>query len=84
MLISGSCLVLYFNYFGCCVRSLLQCCSKNGCYCDQTCHILNNCCNDVADIGCHPDSSSPPTILPTQTGILKLGKIKQMLHFSYL
>ena len=73
MLILGSCLALNISYSGCCVMHLSPPCNSNGCYCDQNCYSLNDCCSDIADIGCHPASSSPiysPT--PTDT----LGKIK--------
>ena len=70
MLILGSCLALNLSYSGCCRRSLSQDCSNNGCYCDQSCHSLNDCCNDVVDIGCHPASSSSPTTSPTLTDTL--------------
>ena len=43
-------------------------CSNNGCYCDQNCHNLNDCCSDIADIGCHPAFSSPiVSSTPTDT-----------------
>ena len=60
MLILGSCWALNRSYTGCCVWSLSPSCSNNGCYCDQTCHNANDCCIDVADIGCHPANSSSP------------------------
>ena len=60
MLILGSCLALNLNYSGCCVMFLSPPCTNNGCYCDQTCHTLNDCCNDIADIGCHPASFNSP------------------------
>ena len=72
MLILGSCLALDLSYSGCCVLSLSPPCSNNGCYCDQNCYIFNDCCNDIADIGCHPTTS--PTVSPTITDIL--GKTK--------
>ena len=75
MFILGSCLALNLNYSGCCVTSLSQICSNNGCYCHQNCHISNNCCNDIADIGCHPASSSSPTVSLTPT--FTLGMIKK-------
>ena len=82
MLILGSCLTLNLSYYGCCILSLSSNCSNNGCYCHQNCHISNNCCNDIADIGCYPASSSSPTVLPTTTGTL--GKTNLKLHISYL
>ena len=73
MLLLGSCLALNLNYSGCCVRSKTQICSNIDCNCQQNCHILNNCCNDIADIGCYPASSSSPTFSPTTSDTL--GKI---------
>ena len=67
MLVLGSCLALNLNYSGCCVRSILQPCYNNECYCDQSCHIWNDCCSDIADIGCHPVASSSPIVSPTPT-----------------
>ena len=74
MLILGSCLALNLNYSGCCVSSQSQNCRNNGCYCDQICHYFDDCCNDVTDIGCHPDYSSSPMVSPTPTNTL--GKTK--------
>ena len=67
MLIVGSCLALNLSYSGCCVFSQSPPCENKGCYCDQICHIANDCCSDIADIGCHPASSSSPIVLPTPT-----------------
>ena len=53
MLILGLCLSLHLSYYGCCVRFLSPTCRNNRCYCDQNCYIFNDCCSDVADIGCH-------------------------------
>ena len=80
MLILGSCLALNLSDYGCCVRSLLPSCNNNGCYCDQFCYIWNDCCSDIADIGCHhPVSTSSPIVSLTSTD--KLGKTK---CFDYL
>ena len=49
-------------------------CNNNGCYCDHVCYKWNDCCSDIADIGCHPVSSSSPIISLTTTDIL--GKTK--------
>ena len=57
----GSCLALNLNYPGCCKLSLSPVCSRKGCYCDKYCHIWNDCCSDIADIGCYP--------IPTSTNI---------------
>ena len=62
MLILGSCLALNLSYSGCCAYSLSPSCSNNGCYCDQICHSNKDCCNDIADIGCLPASSSSPMV----------------------
>ena len=78
MLILGSCLALNLSYSGCCVLSLSPPCSNNGCYCDQNCYIWNDCCNDIADIGCHPTSSSP-TVSHTPSDIF--GKAS---HFKFI
>ena len=77
MLILGSCLALNLNYSGCCVTSISPC-SNNGCHCDQSCHFWHDCCSDIADIGCHPTSTSSPTVLPTATDTP--GKIKSERH----
>ena len=61
----GSCLSLNLNYFGCCVFSLSPPCSNNGCYCDKDCHDLDDCCSDIADIGCNPVNRSSPIPTPT-------------------
>ena len=62
-------MALNLNYSGCCVKSQSPSCDSNGCKCDQQCHILNDCCSDIADIGCHPASSSSPIVssIPTDT-----------------
>ena len=71
----GSCLALNLNYSGCCVFSLSPTCFSNGCFCDQACHILGDCCYDIGDIGCFPASPIPtPTNIP--------GKTKSEVHAS--
>ena len=77
MLIQGSCLALNLSYYGCCVWSLSPPCSNNGCYCDENCHNHNDCYNDLSDIGCHPASSSSPTVSSTISDTL--GKTNQKL-----
>ena len=70
MIILGSCLALNLNYSGCCVTSPSSPCNNNGCHCDQRCHYWNDCCSDIADIGCYPASSSYPIVSPTPTDTL--------------
>ena len=66
MLILGTCLGLNLNYSGCCNFLFSSSCSNNGCYCDQACHKFNDCCSDIADIGCyHPALSYNPITSPT-------------------
>ena len=44
------------GYSECCVDG--TCRSVDGtCYCDQICHLLGDCCDDIADINCSPPSS---------------------------
>ena len=74
MLVLGSCLALNFSYSGCCVWYLSPHCNNNGCYCDQYCHDVNDCCSDIADIGCHPVSYTSSIVSPTPTDTL--GKTK--------
>ena len=65
MLILGLCLALNLTSSGCCVISVSPPCSINGCYCDQSCFYWKDCCNDVADIGCHPTTPSFLTVSST-------------------
>ena len=67
MLILGSCLALNLNYSGCCIMFQSPACYNNECYCDQSCHTWNDCCSDIADIGCHPVFSSSPIVSLTPT-----------------
>ena len=53
MFVLGSCLALKQSYNGCCKWSLSSTCYHNGCYCDECCHKFNDCCDDIADIGCY-------------------------------
>ena len=82
MLILGSCLALNLSYTGCCVQSLSTFCLNNGCYCDQNCYKWNDCCSDIADIGCHPTLFSSPTVSHTTTDTL--SKTKQKFQISYI
>ena len=47
-------MALNLTYSGCCVSSLSPSCSINGCWCDQICHVYQDCCSDVTYIGCYP------------------------------
>ena len=78
MLILGSCLALNLNYSGCCLWFLSPPCMNKGCFCDQICHNTNDCCSDIADIGCHSVSTSSSIVSPTLTDIL--SKIKSEVH----
>ena len=78
MLVLGSCLALNLSYSGCCVTSPSQPCIDNGCFCDHSCHYWNDCCSDIADIGCHSASTSSSIVSHTPTDIL--GKIKSEGH----
>ena len=73
MFILGSCVALNLGYSGCCKLSLTHKCSHKGCYCDDHCHKLNDCCSDIADIGCHGKVS----FSPTTSSIDILGKTNQ-------
>ena len=71
-------MALNLSYSGCCNMSLSPPCSNKGCYCDQSCHIWNDCCSDIADIGCyHPDYSSSHIVstTPTETPVASPGKL---------
>ena len=70
MLILGSCLALNLEYPGCCVFRVTPPCRNNGCYCDHKCHILNDCCSDIGDIGCYLANSSSSVVSPTPTDTL--------------
>ena len=76
MLILGSCLALNLSYSGCCDFHITPPCDNNGCYCDQNCHIWNDCCSDIADLNCHPANFSSSIVSPTPTSTL--GKTKKL------
>ena len=67
MFILGSCLALELSYSGCCSLFLSPHCSHKGCYCDQYCHKWNDCCSDVANIGCHSASTTPTPTCKTKS-----------------
>ena len=60
-------MALNLTYSGCCVSSLSPTCSINGCWCDQVCHVFQDCCSDVTDIGCYPVTSSSTSSTPTSS-----------------
>ena len=57
MFILGSCVYLQqkhqTSYCGCCKWSLSPECHHVDCYCDERCHKYNDCCFDIAEIGCY-------------------------------
>ena len=67
MFILGSCKALNLGYSGCCVTSRTQSCIHIDCLCDQSCHSSNDCCSDIADIGCYPAISTSTIVTPTST-----------------
>ena len=60
-------------------------CSHKGCYCDNSCHTWNDCCDDIADIGCyHPAYSSSPIVSTTPTETLSKTKSKaHAIHYNH-
>ena len=70
-------MALNLNYSGCCDWSRTACVTNKNCHCDITCFQLNDCCSDIADIGCHPGSLSP-TDSPSRTDTM--GKTKSEPH----
>ena len=77
-------MALNLSYSGCCVESLSSPCNRNGCYCDQNCHNVNDCCGDIADIGCHPSTSSSPIVSPTPTHTLGKKNCWIVCHLSII
>ena len=57
----GSCASL--NITGCCANG--TCYTGTGCYCDQLCYQYNDCCHDIASIGCLPTVSPTPSVTST-------------------
>ena len=49
---SGSCKAA--GYKKCCTATALESClgKPPSCYCDKSCHLLKDCCNDAHKIGC--------------------------------
>ena len=82
MLILGSCVALNLKYSGCCDYYQSPPCSSNGCYCDRRCFTANDCCKDIADIGCYPASLSSSIVSPTPTDTP--GKTKLERHAIHL
>ena len=85
MLISGSCSVHNMNYSGCCLWLKSPPCSNTGCYCDQNCHNANDCCHNIADIGCRPAFSSSPIVSPIPTNTVdKMKRIRNTLVIVFM
>ena len=63
MSILGPCNSLNLNYSGCCKNYITQKCHINNCHCDKGCYSNNDCCSDIADIGCYPNSTEGKTKL---------------------
>ena len=61
MSILVSCKDLNLNYSGCCKNYLTRECDINNCHCDKRCYSGNDCCSDIADIGCYPNSTEGKT-----------------------
>ena len=61
MSILGSCNDLNLQYSGCCNINLIRNCNTKTCYCDKNCYSNNDCCSDIADIGCYPNSTEHKT-----------------------
>ena len=70
MFILGSCKALNLRYSGCCVPTRTQSCISLDCYCDKHCTSNNDCCDDIADIGCYPVSPPSPIFISTPTHTL--------------
>ena len=83
MLILGSCLALNLSYSGCCIMFQSPPCSNYGCYCDQNCHNKNDCCSDIADIGCHPSVSGPIVSTTTIETLSKTKSVAHAMHYSH-
>ena len=83
MLILGSCLALNLSYSGCCIMFHSPPCSNNGCYCDQNCHNKNDCCSDIADIGCHPAFSAPIVSTTTIETLSKTKSVAHAIHYNH-
>lgn len=65
---TGSCLSLNLKYSGCCKITPFQSCISHTCYCDFSCYLYDDCCDDITSIGCFPPSVSITTLLtPTPT-----------------
>ena len=67
---------LNLGFPGCCDLVKSRNCFIIDCHCDQACHFHNDCCDDIADIGCSPASPSP-IVTSTPTGTL--GKTNQKI-----
>ena len=77
MYILGSCVELKLDYNGCCDFSKSRTCFNIDCRCDQSCHVFNDCCDDIDKISCSPPYS-PPVVTSTPTDTF--GKTKSEDH----
>ena len=48
--ITGSC--VSEGYIGCCESGDCRGGDLTNCYCDELCHRIGDCCNDILDISC--------------------------------
>ena len=67
MFILGSCKALNLEYSGCCLTALSPSCKNEVCYCDFQCHANEDCCSDIADIGCIPPRNKNETLGKTKS-----------------
>ena len=78
-------MALNLSYHGCCKFLVSPPCSSKGCFCDQTCYNLNDCCSDIVDIGCSPASLSSSIVSPTPTNTLGKRKLEpHEIHYSQI
>ena len=85
-MIVGSCASL--NITGCCANTT---CYTGNCYCDQICYQLNDCCPDIAHIGCLPNNvsstlstSSILTVNPTPTPFGKSFSASLVIKYPFV
>ena len=54
----SSCIAANFTQ-GCCTSGTCHGVGDTVCYCDQACHVFNDCCNDVNETGCLAPVTTP-------------------------